>query len=771
MKAILSAYKLIFSPVSFSAKKLTYTGDDEFKSLGTRYKDSWFLYRRSSQGSAHEVLALPLVGGGGDIEGEDIQLTASDNLSLLSALFKERLPKALPSLGLQYTRHGLFMVDRTRDLVAYALDKIRIPRPAQLRGFYKYKKTELEPRIISLRPGSAEVILVVGFGKHHEIVSSVQEIAQAGVDVRSLWAIDKAGSFGADLIGKIVSLNGEKAVFGSDARFRNHPASECLLEPSPEAFSKVLSQVLGGEKAAYDQAEWDGQATVLAAPSYLEELKSIKAQIGDYGPIKISRDLSVRLTDVVEVKNRDGHETVTSFGQIQFCFDSDRSRKHRYPSAGLMEYGPFDQDNFDKKTPRILVVGPVDVQGRVEAFVKEFREGLGTQGQRYANGFGGLYKLVNPVFTVISANISGSSSSSVGEKYRTAIESHFAQVSYNYDAAIVVLKDAYAFTEVNNPYLVSKAYLLGQGIPVQEVRLSKLGKSKYDLQFIYEDLSVALYAKLGGTPWTVMPAQTVAHEIVFGMGIAEVGERLGEKKRYVGTTTVFKSDGNYLLSAFTRQCRYEDYPETLRATVEEVLDALKREQDWRSGDTVRLVFHSFKPLRNTDIASIVESALRKMGTDILFEYAFLNIRESHPFLVMDLDQYGQEKWAEALSGQKTKGTIGQHVPSRGISIELGRYKRLLCVNGPELVRRHKEPLPRPLLIEMHPKSSFTDMTTLTRQVFYFTGLSWRSVRPSREPTTILYSSLITRLMNKLATVPNWSPDMLNTKLRRSRWFL
>lgn len=771
MKVILSAYQLSFAPDSFSAKKLVYTGDDEFKSLRARHKDLWFLYRRSSQGIAHEVIALPLVDGVDSIEGEDVQLIADDNLSVLSALFKERLPKVFPSLGLQYTRRGLFMLDKTRDLVAYALDRIHVPRPVQLRGFHKYKKTELDPRIISLRPGSAQVILTVEFGKYHEIGPSVQEIAQTGVDVRGLWAIDKARSLESDLIGRIVSLDGDKAVFGSDARLHSCPASECLLEPSSEAFNKVLSQALEGKKAAYDQAEWDGQATVLAAPSYLEELKSIQTQIGASGSIKITRDISVHLTDLVEVGNKGGHETVTSFGQIQFCFDSDRSRKHRYPSAGLMEYGPFDQDNFDKKTPRILVVGPADVQGKVEAFVKEFREGLGAQSQRYASGFGGLYKLVNPVFRVISANVSGAASSSVGEKYRAAIEGHFTQVSYNYDAAVVVLKDEHAFTEINNPYLVSKAYLLGQGIPVQEVRLSKLGKSKYDLQYIYEDLSVALYAKLGGTPWTVMPAQTVAHEIVFGMGTAEVGGRVGGKKRYVGITTVFKSDGNYLLSAFTRQCRYEDYPETLRATVEEVLDALKREQDWRPGDTVRLVFHSFKPLRNTDIATIVESALGKMGTDILFECAFLNIKEAHPFLVMDLDQNGKERLAEALSGWKTKGTIGQHVPSRGISIELGRYQRLLCVNGPELVRRHKEPLPQPLLIEMHPKSSFADMTTLTRQVFHFTGLSWRSVRPSREPATILYSSLITRLMNKLATVPNWSPDMLNTKLRRSRWFL
>ena len=475
MKLILSAYQVIFLQKSFTVKKLTYSDDEQFRSLRAKLKDSWFLYRRSSQGVAHEVVAIPLIDEIEDLPGEDAQLIANDNLLVLSALLKERLPTVLPSLRLRYARHGLFMIDETRDLVAYALDKIGVPRPAQLQGFHKYKRTELDPRIISLRPGAGQVILTVGFCKHHEIKPSVAEIVHAGVDVRGLYAIEKVRSLGSDFIGRIVSLDGDKVVFESDAKFHSCSASECLLEPSLAVFNDVFGQVLKGNKAAYDQAEWDGQATVLAAPSYYEELINIRTQIGSLDSIKIARDISVRLGDVVEVGNRDGHETITNFGQIQFCFDSDRSRKHRYPSAGLREYGPFDQDNFDKKTPRILVVGPADVQGRVEAFVKEFREGLGGQAKTFTSGFGGLYKLVNPVFRVISANVSEAAPISVGDKYRVAIEGHLSQVSYNYDAAIVVLKDEHAFAEINNPYLFSKGYLLGQGIPVQEVRLSKLG--------------------------------------------------------------------------------------------------------------------------------------------------------------------------------------------------------------------------------------------------------------------------------------------------------
>ncbi|MBX3319724.1 MAG: hypothetical protein A4E19_18650 [Nitrospira sp. SG-bin1] len=770
MKLILSSFGAEFSPTSFRAKRLKYNDIDEFKTLRERVKGSWFLYRRTSECIAHEVIGIPLDGHEA-LDGEDIELLTNDNLTVLSALLKERLPQVLPDSGMQYTREGLLIIDRTRDLVSYAFKHIHFPVPTQLVGFHKYKKSELDTRVIAVRPGSARVVVSVNFGKYHEIDRTLLEVVEQGIDVRGLCAIDRVKEPGPRFIGEIVAVEGEKAIFEVGSKYQSIPASECLLEPSLDTFTAIFSKILGDKKKAYDQAEWNGQATVVAAPSYLEELKDLKGQMLG-SELKISRDITVRFSELVQMENRLGHESVINFGPIQFCFDSDRSRKHRFPSAGLEENGPFDQESFDKKTPRILVVGPADVQGKVEAFVKEFKEGLGPQGQkRYSGGFGRLYRLVNPVFSVISANLAGANATAVGGRYRAAIESHLSQFSHTYDAAIVVLKDEHAFTEPQNPYLISKAYLLGQGIPVQEVRLSKIGRSKYDLQYIYEDISVALYSKLGGTPWTVMPAQTVAHEIIFGMGTAEIGGRTEARRRYVGITTVFKSDGNYLLSASTRQCRFEEYPEALKSVVEEILDALKQEHSWRTGETVRLVFHSYKPLRNTDIATITKSALDRMGTDILFEYAFLDIKEDHPFLLMDLDQNGRESWAEEFSGNKSKGVIGQHVPPRGLSVELSRYRRLLCVNGPELVRRHKEPLPKPLLIEMHRKSTFTDMTALTRQVFYFTGLSWRSMRPSREPATILYSALIARLMSKLGTVPNWSPDLLNTKLRRSRWFL
>jgi hypothetical protein len=104
-------------------------------------------------------------------------------------------------------------------------------------------------------------------------------------------------------------------------------------------------------------------------------------------------------------------------------------------------------------------------------------------------------------------------------------------------------------------------------------------------------------------------------------------------------------------------------------------------------------------------------------------------------------------------------------------VRLGRYTQLLCTNGPRLIKREESPLPVPLLVHLHQQSTFRDLPYLTEQVLKFTSLSWRSVLPARNPVTVYYSELIARLLARLRVVSDWSPAMLNVRLRSSKWFL
>ena len=77
------------------------------------------------------------------------------------------------------------------------------------------------------------------------------------------------------------------------------------------------------------------------------------------------------------------------------------------------------------------------------------------------------------------------------------------------------------------------------------------------LQYILQNISIALYAKMNGIPWTVDHDLTIADELVIGIGTAELSDsRLEERQRYVGITTVFRGDGNYLLGQLSREASY-----------------------------------------------------------------------------------------------------------------------------------------------------------------------------------------------------------------------
>lgn len=314
-----------------------------------------------------------------------------------------------------------------------------------------------------------------------------------------------------------------------------------------------------------------------------------------------------------------------------------------------------------------------------------------------------------------------------------------------------------------NPYLYAKAILLNAGITVQECRISTTSQSGVSLQYILQNLSLGLYAKMGGIPWTVDQGLAVDDEVVIGMGIAELsGSRFEKRQRYVGITTVFRGDGSYLLSHLSRECPYDQYATLLAESTDHVLKELKERNGWRPGDTVRVVFHAHKPLKKIDIGQIVSRCIGSVGREQNVEFAFLTVSQEHPFLVTDVAQGGIAR----------KGPPkGVYVPPRGRIVQLGRFTRLLCTKSPSLIKHANSPLPRPILIHLHQDSSYRDLQYLSEQILRFTMLSWRSTLPAEDPVTIYYSELIARLLARLRAVPDWSPSILNTRLRHSMWFL
>jgi hypothetical protein len=395
-----------------------------------------------------------------------------------------------------------------------------------------------------------------------------------------------------------------------------------------------------------------------------------------------------------------------------------------------------------------------------------FRDGISSvKNSAYEKGFTDTFRLVNPEFVTLPVPIFGNERNAPAPIYRRTLEDHLARDT-TYDTAIPVVLDEHAgLPDLANPYLQAKAILLTNGIPVQEARRSTITAGPYALQHIFQNIAVALYAKMGGIPWTVDHGLTVNDEIVIGMGTAELsGSRFEQRQRHIGITTVFRGDGNYLLANLSRECSYEQYPEVLKESTSDVLKEVKQRNAWRPGDTVRVVYHAFKPLKNVEVAEIVKSCVDEVGREQHIEFAFLTVSFAHPFKLLDTSQQGRRP----KRGGPPKGVFA---PERGLMVQLGRYTRLLCMQGPTLIKRPTSPLPSPVLVHLHKESTYRDLPYLTDQVLKFTALSWRSTLPAERPVTIYYSELIAALLARLQVIPGWSPAVLNTKLRTSKWFL
>jgi hypothetical protein len=76
-----------------------------------------------------------------------------------------------------------------------------------------------------------------------------------------------------------------------------------------------------------------------------------------------------------------------------------------------------------------------------------------------------------------------------------------------------------------------------------------------------------------------------------------------------------------------------------------------------------------------------------------------------------------------------------------------------------------------LLLNLHPDSSFTDMSYLSEQVYAFSCHSWRTFLPVSLPVTIQYSNLIADSLGKLSRLDRWNPDVMLGQIGKTPWFL
>ena len=715
-----------------------------------------------------------------DPKGKVENVAVGEHLLLFAEAIEQQLRRWLSDKRriLRPFRPLICLGDRDR-LLTQALQEVGVKSPDGRLDVVAKWSFDLRLLASSDLDGYWSLGLIADVGTSNVIDIPVSELLDRKFDATGCYvgapgvADDLTGHSRLRLIGRVKKIENAMVVLDdvrSDAESDRVSAADVFVEARREMLEAVT---------------WALYPSV--AERALEALRSIRAPFINgkekFEKIRCMIDAlnkASRKTDAGSLNLRFGDGLSVEFGELldqsssQFprmvetsrptmLFGSSGHEHHTQPDIGIREHGPFQYAHNPVNDPTIVVLCNKAARGRMEQFAKALRDGIDERSGRFSGGLIGKFRLTDVRFHFVEI------SSDTAEGYIAAVESALDKPTQTPAMALVQVREAHRQRlSEHNPYFVAKSRFMRAGVPVQAVRLETL-EQNYGRTYTLNNLALGTYAKIGGTPWVISTRGVATHELVIGVGSTEIGRsRLGDRARYVGITTLFQGDGRYLVWETTKEATLESYPEALLESLRKSIRFVKTQNKWESGDDVRLVFHVYKPLKRVEIET-VKQLVKEMLNDYPVEFAFLDVSRYHLFQIFDPRQKGVRYRSYEIRKNTSKGI---YVPERGTALLLEPRTALLQLIGAKEVKTWEQGIPRPLLLELHADSDFSDLTYLVRQTFHFSFMSWRSFFPAHEPVTILYSRWIANMLGNMNAVPGWDSVALNQmRDRRAMWFL
>lgn len=767
--------KLNYLPVSFNnndieGELLPYVDKDQLRSLQDEQKGLWICRRAGSK-----IQAIPLSDKAGTLQGVKASFNTKQDFQLFKRLLEEgvrRLLKSTPqdSSVSDFGKVVLRITGSKNDLLSQALQKRQdILKKIQFLKIYRcYEFDAVHVRVDAAN--EPEFGIRIKLYTKWEFGISVKELNNLGLDLRGFYTIPFSSvqhkQIGYKVMGSIREVK-EGKVYLNDAREdETLDANEITVEGSLENVSLILKKLVGdGDSLTAIRMIRATISSFLGAREQQERIVKIATQTFQQ-PLHCANNLISTVVPNLQNTSQDSICKRLTTQPPSYLLRFGGSPIKGPIARGIDSQGPFDKESFKKTTPQVLIVTPKKWFGQVDQFIKSWRDG--NLRSPYVKGFVKKYALRGCEIHFIDFD---DSLVEVTKGYENAciqaIKESRDQIR-RYDLAFVVISEKHRSLGLLDPYLACKAILMGSEIPVQSLEIETINSPVESWPFIMNNIALASYAKMGGTPWVLATphGEGISHEIIMGIGSASVQEsRLSEKSRYVGITTLFNYDGVYLLSKTSKEATYEEYPERLKITLSETLIDVSKRKGWQSGERVRLIVHSFKPLKDAEIEAVkdlVSNTLSKFKVD----FAFLIISDHHNWMLYDPNNKGHE--IRAGGGQYR----GVQIPSRGNVVFLNEQEALLSITGPSEIKKEDHGTPSPLHIRLHYASTFRDIRYLTEQIFSFTYISWQTFNLISMPVTIMYSDMIARLLGRLRPVKNWNANILETSdLCNSLWFL
>lgn len=404
---------------------------------------------------------------------------------------------------------------------------------------------------------------------------------------------------------------------------------------------------------------------------------------------------------------------IESAKKPEYFFYQDRQRSSGLYNERVKDLKPYSFDQFNNRTVKILIITPDTHEGTTETFIKNLE-------QRLKNVFH-LNSLEFQYLTFDSKN----------ENYENAVAKFDCS---GFHLAVVSVSDLDKSTQINkSPYYITKAKLLNQRIPTQEVTVEVMRRAN---DLIYEAIALNIYSKLGGIAWTVAKVQKQKMEVIIG-----ISSSLNyDNQRIIGFANIFDFNGNYLIGDCSTISDLQNYAVDLENYLSAAIANLIQQKAIEKSDPIRLIFHLSKEAGKQHEIKAIENTLKKFK-DYDIQFGIVHLSYNHNLRLF-------------LNS-------GNGIPERGTYVQVSTFQALLHLGKGTKV---------PILVRLDQRSTYRDLFDTCKQVIHFCHLCYRNFRPANVPVTIKYPGLMAKLTDELSQVPKWDTSQLNN-IKDKLWFI
>lgn len=726
----LNAFPLLAPDISLNACVIPY--EQERLDLLRKDHQATHVFRRQG-----DNILIFSQNGQYPVSGTINPVSLKDNHSIFCFLVKDAIKRHLTKLNrrpLGFSPIELISAKKEDDLLAKI---IGVTYPFQI-----YVKYCIDTRIIK-----DKACLVIDCSTRRTVSENCLYFLAKGFDLIGRSVVVQQDDGKMRLLGCVTKIDGETLfVVQPDGQIETIQGGDVYLQANRKNFDEYVSLTHGVQKDAIFEKIKETVSSFNGGENKKARIETLK---------KYFQSKGIALINETQVKIGEAENIQGLCGQLDkpvFVFNDNGEAD--WAEKGLSKYGPYTKRTFDRNDPSICVICAQHDKGRVEQFVRKLLKGI--SGSKYfSNGLEGKFSLGTSrveVFAIRTDDVNG---------YKTAIEMAIrkkADDGGRWDLALVQVRQSFKKLDVlDSPYYWGKSLFFLHQVPVQDFTIELLSQSDYSLGYSLNNMALACYAKMGGVPWLLKSSPTLSHELVVGIGSANVGQELGVwNQRIMGITTVFSGDGSYIVSNTSKAVLPDEYCEALTSVLNDTIQKIQKRMNWQKGDTIRLIFHASVKKFNKEEIKAVRAVIDKYR-DYQVEYAFLKISEDHGLHMFDSSSVGAQK--------------GKLAPPRGKTFKLSRDEILVYLIGQRELRQETDGHPRGVILNIHKDSTFKDIKYLSAQLYNFASHSWRSYFPNPMPVTISYSDLIARNLGWLNQLPGWNDSIMIGKVGQSQWFL